>query len=172
MNRVSTHGSREEMISIRPAVEADVTLLFNFILGIAEYEKRSDEVVADESILRESFFGDQARAEALIAEWRGKPVAFAVFFENFSTFEGRSGLYLEDLYVNPEYRRKGIGRALLAYLAQIAVERGCPRFEWGALDWNQNAINLYEKMGAKQMSELRIFRLTGDDLVRLASASY
>ncbi len=163
---------KNELLSIRPANEADVNLLAEFIRGIAEYEKLADEVVADEAILRESFFGSRPSAEALIAEWDGKPVAFAVFFENFSTFKGRSGLYLEDLYVKPEYRRKGIGKAILSHLAGIAVERGCPRFEWVALDWNRNAIDFYEKLGAKQLTEWRIFRLNGDDLAKLAGLSY
>jgi len=163
---------KNELLSIRPANEADVNLLAEFIRGIAEYEKLADEVVADEAILRESFFGNRPSAEALIAEWEGEPVAFAVFFENFSTFKGRSGLYLEDLYVKPEYRRKGIGKAILSHLAGIAVERGCPRFEWVALDWNQNAIDFYEKLGAKQLSEWQIFRISGDKLGELAHASY
>ena len=167
---MNTH--KHDSLKIRPAKETDVGLLAEFIRYLAKYEKLLDQVVADEAILRESFFGSRPSAEALIAEWGGEPVAFAVFLENFSTFMGRSGLYLEDLYVKPEYRCKGIGKALLTHLAGIAVERGCPRFEWVALDWNRNAIDFYEKMGAKQMSELRIFRLTGADLVRLASASY
>ena len=163
---------KNELLSIRPANEADVNLLAEFIRGIAEYEKLADEVVADEAILRESFFGSRPSAEALIAEWDGKPVAFAVFFENFSTFKGRSGLYLEDLYVKPEYRKKGIGKAILSHLAGIAVERGCPRFEWVVLDWNQNAIDFYENLGAKKMHEWQIFRISGDKLEELAHASY
>tara|TARA_Y100000588_G_scaffold393217_1_gene508076 strand:- start:1389 stop:1892 length:504 start_codon:yes stop_codon:yes gene_type:complete len=163
---------KHDFLVIRPAEEADVSLLAEFIRGIAEYEKLLDQVVADETILHESFFGSQPSAEALIAEWEGKPAGFAVFFENFSTFMGRSGLYLEDLYVNPEYRRKGIGKALLARLAKIAVERGCPRFEWVALDWNQNAIDLYEKWGAEQLKQWRIFRLSGENLAKLAGTSY
>ena len=163
---------KNELLSIRPANEADVNLLAEFIRGIAEYEKLADEVVADEAILRESFFGSRPSAEALIAEWEGEPVAFAVFFENFSTFKGRSGLYLEDLYVKPEYRKKGIGKAILTHLAGVAVERECPRFEWVALDWNRNAIDFYEKLGAKQLTEWRIFRLNGDNLAKLAGLSY
>jgi len=163
---------KNELLSIRPANEADVNLLAEFIRGIAEYEKLADEVVADEAILRESFFGSRPSAEALIAEWEGEPVAFAVFFKNFSTFKGRSGLYLEDLYVKPEYRKKGIGKAILTHLAGVAVERECPRFEWVALDWNRNAIDFYEKLGAKQLTEWRIFRLNGDNLAKLAGLSY
>ena len=164
--------AKNELLNIRPANEDDVSLLAEFIRGLAEYEKLSDEVVTDEAILRESFFGSRPSAEALIAEWEGKPAAFAVFFENFSTFKGRSGLYLEDVYVEPEYRQKGIGKALLAYLAQIAVERECPRFEWVVLDWNQNAIDFYESFGAKKIEELLIFRISGDNLGKLACASY
>ncbi len=163
---------KHDSFKIRPAKETDVGLLADFIRGIAEYEKLLDQVVADEAILRESFFGNRPSAEALIAEWGGEPVAFAVFFENFSTFKGRSGLYLEDLYVKHEYRCKGIGKALLSHLAGIALERGCPRFEWVALDWNRNAIDFYEKLGAKQLSEWRIFRLTGDNLAKLAGPGY
>ena len=163
---------KHDPLKIRPAKETDVGLLAEFIRGIAEYEKLLDQVVTDEAILRESFFGSRPSAEALIVEWEGKPAAFAVFFENFSTFRGRSGLYLEDLYVKPEFRRKGIGKTLMAYLAQIAVERGCPRFEWVALDWNRNAIDFYEKLGAKQLLEWRIFRLTGDNIAKLAAAGY
>ena len=163
---------KHDSLKIRTAKETDVGLLADFIRGIAEYEKLLDQEVADEAILRESFFGNRPSAEALIAEWGGEPVAFAVFFENFSTFMGRSGLYLEDLYVKPEYRCKGIGKALLSHLAGIAVERGCPRFEWVALDWNRNAIDFYEKLGAKQLSEWRIFRLTGDNLTKLAGPGY
>jgi len=165
-------SKKNELLSIRPANEADVNLLAEFIRGIAEYEKLADEVVADEAILRESFFGSRPSAEALIAEREGEPVAFAVFFENFSTFKGRSGLYLEDLYVKPEYRQKGIGKAILSHLAGIAVKRGCPRFEWVALDWNRNAIDFYEKLGAKQLTAWRIFRLNGDNLAKLAGLSY
>jgi len=165
-------SEKNALLSIRSVNEADVSLLAEFIRGIAEYEKLADEVVADEAVLRESFFGSRPSAEALIAEWDGKPVAFAVFFENFSTFKGRSGLYLEDLYVIPEYRKKGIGKALLTYLARIAFERGCPRFEWVVLDWNQNAIDFYESFGAKKMEEWLIFRISGDNLEKLARASY
>ena len=165
-------SEKNALLSIRSVNEADVSLLAEFIRGIAEYEKLADEVVADEAVLRESFFGSRPSAEALIAEWDGKPVAFAVFFENFSTFKGRSGLYLEDLYVIPEYRKKGIGKALLTYLARIAFERGCPRVEWVVLDWNQNAIDFYESFGAKKMEEWLIFRISGDNLEKLARASY
>ena len=158
-----------EPLNIRPVAEADIPLVLEFIRDIAEYEHLSDQVVADEAILRESFFGARAKAEGLIAERAGEPAAFAIYFENFSTFTGRPGLYLEDLFVKPVWRQHGIGRALLVRLAQIAVERGCPRFEWVALDWNQNAIDFYEKLGAKQLNDWRIFRMEGDSIAQLAA---
>jgi GNAT superfamily N-acetyltransferase len=158
-----------EPLNIRPVAEADIPLVLEFIRDIAEYERLSDQVVADEAILRESLFGARAKAEGLIAERAGEPAAFAIYFENFSTFTGRPGLYLEDLFVKPTWRQHGIGRAMLVRLAQIAVERGCPRFEWVALDWNQNAIDFYEKLGAKQLNDWRIFRMEGDSIARLAA---
>jgi GNAT superfamily N-acetyltransferase len=158
-------------LRIRPATEADALLLLEFIRAIAEYEKLSDQVEATEASVRESLFGDNRHAavEALIAEWRGEPAAFAVYFHNYSTFTGRAGLYLEDLFVKPEFRRHGIGQQLLAHLAKIAVDRGCPRFEWVALDWNQSAADFYETLGAKQMSDWRLFRMTGEALEKLAA---
>lgn len=158
-----------EPLNIRPVTEVDIPLVLEFIRDIAEYERLLDQVVADEAILRESFFGPRAKAEGLIAERAGEPAAFAIFYENFSTFTGRPGLYLEDLFVKPVWRQHGIGRALLVRLAQIAVERGCPRFEWVALDWNQNAIDFYEKLGAKQLNDWRIFRMEGDSIAQLAT---
>ena len=158
-------------LRIRPATEADALLLLEFIRAIAEYEKLSDQVEATEASVRESLFGDNRHAavEALIAEWRGEPAAFAVYFHNYSTFTGRAGLYLEDLFVKPEFRRHGIGQQLLAHLAKIAVDRGCPRFEWVALDWNQSAADFYEPLGAEQMSDWRLFRMTGEALEKLAA---
>ena len=157
-----------ESLKIRPATEADVPLLLKFILSIAEYEKLLDEVVATEETLRESLFGQHPAAEALIGEWEGEPAAFAVYFYNFSTFTGWPGLYLEDLFVKPEYRQRGIGKLMLKRLAKIAMERGCPRLEWVALDWNEPAIEFYEGLGAKQMSDWRLFRMTGNPLKQLA----
>ncbi len=145
-------------------------LLVEFIRALAEYEKLLDEVVATEEIVLESLFGEQPSAEALIGEWEGEPVAFAVYFENFSTFMGRSGLYLEDLFVKPEYRKRGIGKLMLKHLAKIAVARGCPRFEWIALDWNEPAIKFYEGLGAKQLTDKRYFRMSGESLKGLAEA--
>ena len=130
---------------IRPATEADAPLLLEFIRALADYEKLLDQVEATEASVCESLFGENRRTnvEALIAEWRGEPAAFAVYFHNYSTFTGRAGLYLEDLFVKPEYRRHGIGRQMLAHLANIAVERNCSRFEWVALDWNQSAADFF-----------------------------
>ena len=158
----------DEFLKIRPATEADVQLIVEFIRALAEYEKLLDEVVATEEIVLESLFGEQPSAEALIGEWEGEPVTFAIYFENFSTFMGRSGLYLEDLFVKSEYRKRGIGKLILKHLGKIAVERGCPRFEWIALDWNEPAIKFYERLGAKQLTDKRYFRMSGEPLKRLA----
>lgn len=155
---------------IRQATEHDVPLLLDFIRAIAEYEKRLQEVVATEKSIRESLFGKQSTAEGLIAEHENEPVAFAVYFHNFSTFMGRRGLYLEDLFVKPEFRRQGIGKKLLAHLAKIAVDRGCRRFEWSALDWNEPAIRFYEELGAQKMEQYRLFRITGTALEQLAAS--
>ena len=155
---------------IRQATEHDVPLLLDFIRAIAEYEKRLQEVVATEKSIRESLFGKQSTAEGLIAEHENEPVAFAVYFHNFSTFMGRRGLYLEDLFVKPEFRRQGIGKNLLAHLAKIAVDRGCRRFEWSALDWNEPAIRFYEELGAQKMEQYRLFRITGTALEQLAAS--
>ena len=145
-----------------------MTLLLEFIRSIAEYEKLLHEVVATEESVRESLFGDSAVAEALIAECEGEPAAFAVYFYNFSTFMGRRGLYLEDLFVKPKFRRRGIGEALLRHLAQQAVERGCRRFEWVVLDWNQSAIDFYQELGAEAMEGWQLFRISGEKLKNLA----
>lgn len=158
-------------LTIRPATEADVPLLLEFIRALADYEKLLHEVVATEDSVRESLFGAEAVAEGLVAEVDGAPAAFAVYFHNFSTFMGRRGLYLEDLFVKPEFRRHGIGKKLLVHLAKIAVTRGCARFEWVALDWNETAINFYEKLGAEGVEDWRIFRLSGGALEQLAAES-
>ena len=156
-------------IRIREATSKDLNLLIGFINDIAEFEGLSDEVSFNREELHDSLFGISNTAEAIIAENQGDAVGFAVYFQNFSTFKGKPGLYLEDLFVKPEWRKHGIGRALLVRLAQIAVERGCPRFEWVALDWNQNAIDFYEKLGAKQLKDWRIFRMEGDSIAQLAA---
>jgi len=155
---------------IRSAVEADVPALLAFIRELAEYEKLGHEAAATEGSLRDSLFGERKAAEALIGEWDGQPVASAVFFHNFSTFTGRRGLYLEDLYVKPGMRGKGIGRGLLAYLAKLAVERGCGRMEWSVLDWNEPALRFYRAIGAAPMTGWTVQRLAGKALTSLADS--
>ncbi|HSL16509.1 MAG TPA: GNAT family N-acetyltransferase [Methylomirabilota bacterium] len=155
-------------LSIRPAVAADTPLILQFIRDLSVYERMEDEVEADEELLRRSLFGERPAAEVLIAELDGRPAGFALFFHNFSTFVGRPGLYLEDLFVAPELRGRGIGRRLLARLAAIAVERGCGRFEWSVLDWNEPAIRFYVGLGARPMDGWTVYRMTGEALERLA----
>lgn len=155
------------MLTIRLATEADTPLILQFIRDLAEYERMLDEVVATEALLREWLFEKRA-AEVLIAEEAGDPAGFALFFPNFSTFLGRSGLYLEDLFVRPAYRGRGYGKALLRRLAQIALERGYGRMEWWCLDWNKPSIDLYLSMGAEAMTDWTTYRLTGPALRALA----
>jgi GNAT superfamily N-acetyltransferase len=154
--------------SIRQATEQDVPLILSFIRQLAEYERLSHEAVVNEKTLRESLFGPRRYAEVLLGYAGEEPVAFAVFFHNFSTFLGRPGLYLEDLFVIPEMRGKGFGRTMLVELARIARERNCGRFEWAVLDWNQPAIQFYKNLGAIPMDEWTIFRVTGEALGRLS----
>src|SRR5215471_8982053 len=153
---------------IREASESDVLLILEFIRKIAEYERLSHAVVASEETLRKSLFGDRPAAEVLLAHWDGKPAGYAVFFHNFSTFLGRAGIYLEDIFVEPELRGKGIGKALLARVAKIAKDRECGRLEWSVLDWNKPSIDFYLSLGAKPMDEWTIFRMTEDAITRLA----
>lgn len=155
------------MLTYRFANEDDCTLILEFIKALAAYEKMSDEVVATESLLREWIF-DKQKAEVIFACEDGKEVGFALFFHNFSTFLGRAGIYLEDLFVLPEYRGRGYGKGLLKKLAQIAEERGCGRLEWWCLDWNQPSIDLYKSLGAEPMDEWTTYRLTGDKLKEMA----
>jgi len=155
-------------IRIDPASESDVPLILSFIKEFAEYVRLSHEVAATEETLRETLFGPKRYAEVLIARLADCPVGFAIFFHNFSTFLGKPGIYLEDLFVLPEFRSKGIGKALLIYLANLAVERGCGRFEWSVLDWNESATAFYKRLGAVPLDELTVFRLTGESLKRLA----
>jgi GNAT superfamily N-acetyltransferase len=157
--------------SIREATAADIPLLLRLIKELADYEKLAHEVVATEEGLRRTLFGSRKVAEAIIGEYQGQPVAFALYFHNFSTFLGKPGLYLEDLYVSPSMRGKGFGRQMLVQLAQIAVERDCGRFEWSVLDWNEPAINFYKNLGARPQDEWTVFRVSGDDLHKLASVS-
>jgi len=155
-------------LRIVAATEADVPVLLAFIRKLAEYEKLADEVEATEEHVRSALFGPKRVAEALLAFLGGEPVAFAVFFHNFSTFLGRPGIYLEDLFVDPPQRGKGIGKALLVELARLARARNCGRLEWAVLDWNESAIEFYRSLGAVAMEDWTIFRLTGDALARLA----
>jgi len=159
----------ESELSIRPAKESDTKTILFFIKELANYERAPEEVVATENSIRESMFGERKYAYGLIAEQDGKPLGFAVYFFNYSTWLGRPGLYLEDLYVNPESRGLGIGRALLKRVAQIAVERNCSRFEWSVLDWNEPSIKFYEKIGAVALKEWVLFRLSGPALLDFAS---
>ena len=156
-----------EELTFRTAEERDCGLILSFIKALAAYEKMSDEVVATEELLKEWLFEKQS-AEVLFACENGKEVGFALFFHNFSTFVGRAGLYLEDLYVLPEYRGKGYGKALLKRLAAIAVERGCGRMEWVCLDWNKPSMDFYRSLGARPMDEWTIWRVTGETLDKLA----
>ena len=153
---------------IRAAGAADSATILSLIRELAEYERAPDEVVATEDQLREVLFGAHPAAEVLLGEENGEAVCFALFFHNFSTWLGRRGLYLEDLFVRPELRGKGYGRALLVRLAQIAQERDCGRMEWAVLDWNEPAIQFYRKLGARPNEEWTIFRLTGDGITQLA----
>ena len=155
-------------ISIRPATPNDVPTVAFLIRALSQYEKLEHEVTMTEDRLRATMFGPRSYAEALLAEDDGKPVGFALFFHNYSTFLAQPGLYLEDLYVPESHRGKGIGKSLLVQLAKIAVERNCGRLEWAVLDWNVDAIGFYEKLGAKPNSEWTVYRLTGDSLNRLA----
>lgn len=156
-------------VSIRTAERADVPLILEFIKALADYEKMSDDVEATEAQLAENLFGDAPQAEILIAETDGEAAGFALYFHNFSTFRGKRGLYLEDLFVKPEFRGRGIGKTLLQELAGIAVARDCGRFEWAVLDWNTPAIEFYESMGARVVHEWKICRVDGDALKRLGS---
>ena len=156
------------MLNIRPATPVDTPLILQLIRELAEYEKLAHEVVATGPQLHENLFGEHPQAEVLIAEWNGEPAAFALFFHNFSTFLGKRGLYLEDLFVRPALRGNGIGKALLQHLARLALERDCGRFEWAVLDWNEPARNFYVSLGARPVPEWDIFRVTGEALERLA----
>ncbi|HKH76542.1 MAG TPA: GNAT family N-acetyltransferase [Rubrobacteraceae bacterium] len=154
-------------LAIRAALEEDAPLILQLIKELAEYEKLSHEVVATEDSLRRALFGQRRFAEALIGEVEGEPAGFALFFHNFSTFLGRPGIYLEDLYVRPEFRGSGLGRALLAYLARLALERGCGRLEWSVLDWNEPAIGFYKSVGAAPVDGWTGYRVAGKALAEL-----
>ncbi|WP_010214362.1 GNAT family N-acetyltransferase [Sphingomonas sp. PAMC 26621] len=159
------------MIEIRPATADDVALILHFVRELAEFERAADKVVATEPLLHNALFGAHPAAEAAIASLDGTPVGMALFFHNFSTWTGWRGLYLEDLYVTPEARGSGVGKALLKHLAALAVERGCTRFEWSVLDWNEKAIAFYRSVGALPMEEWTVYRVTGDALATLADTA-
>ena len=156
-------------LTIRPATEADVETLFGLILELAEYEKLTHAVRGDADVLRRSLFEEKA-AEALIVELGGEAVGYAIFFSTFSTFECRSGIWIEDVYVRPDRRRGGIGRSVMEHLAAIALERGHVRLEWCALDWNEPALRFYDKLGATRLDEWKLLRLEHDGMRRLAES--
>jgi GNAT superfamily N-acetyltransferase len=158
----------EKQFLIRPATPADLGELLRLIRGLAEYEKLSHMVTGTEAMLREALFGARPVAEALMVERGGRPVGFALYFMSFSTFLCKPGLYLEDLFVEPEHRGHGLGKALLRHLAALAIERGCGRFEWHVLDWNEPSIRFYESLGATLMPEWELVRMTGPQLSALA----
>ena len=164
--------TRNPRVTLRFATIDDVNLILDFIRQLADYEKMTQDVVTDEDQLRQSLFGERPVAEVVIASYDGEAAGFALFFHNFSTFLGRPGIYLEDLFVIPQLRGHGIGQVLLSHLAGIAIERGCGRFEWSVLDWNTDAIRFYKRLGAKPMDGWTVFRIEGDaleELVRLSS---
>jgi GNAT superfamily N-acetyltransferase len=156
-------------VSIRPATPADLPLIAQLIRDLAEYEKLAHEVRFDEAVLGRKLFGDRPYAEVAIGEIDGTPQGFALFFHNFSTFEGRPGIYLEDLFVRPAARGSGLGKALLSHLAALALERDCARLEWSVLDWNEPAIGFYRKLGARLMDEWTVMRVDGAALSQLGA---
>jgi GNAT superfamily N-acetyltransferase len=161
--------SQATPVEISPARESDIALILALIHELAEYEKLQHQVVATEATLRQALFGPRPGAESLIARIGGEPVGFALYFHNFSTFLGKPGLYLEDLFVRPAFRGRAVGKLLLVRLARLAIERGCGRFEWAVLDWNQPARHFYESLGAEANSAWVSYRIAGEALERLAS---
>ena len=157
-----------EKYKLRFAQEKDIPLILEFIKKLALYEKLLPQVTATEENLRESLFIRKV-AEVIIGEYNGRPVSYAIFFHNFSTFDGKLGIYLEDIYVEPEFRGKNFGKTLLKYVAKLAIDRNCSRFEWACLDWNESSIKFYKQLGAIEKDEWTIFRLSGNSLVDLAN---
>ena len=157
------------MLTIRPATPADVPLILEFIRELAEYERDPQAAVATSADLLRDGFGSEPKFRVDIAEWSGEPAGFAFYFWNYSTWQGRPGLYLEDLFVRPRFRGKGIGKALLVHLARVAIKNNCGRLVWQVLDWNTPAIEFYQSLGAETMKEWLTMRVTGEDLVRLAT---
>ena len=160
--------TKKQEITLRFAAEEDTPLIFNFIKGLAEYEKLFNEVEATEELLRSTLFGERKFVEILIAEYKGEPAGFAIFFHNFSTFIGKPGIYVEDLFVKPEFRKNGIGKTLLSYIAKLGVERNFGRVEWAVLDWNAPAIQFYRSLGSIPKDEWTIYRLNRSALYDLA----
>lgn len=160
---------QEDDLLLRLATAGDTGLILRFIRDLAEYEKLAHEVVATRDDLERTLFGPRAYAEVILAEWRGEPAGFALFFHNFSTFLGKPGLYLEDLFVTPDLRGNGIGKALLGELGRLARARDCGRLEWWVLDWNESAIGFYRSLGAEAMNAWTVYRVTGDALERLGN---
>ena len=161
--------TRDPRFVIHAATQADVPVILALIKELADYERLSHEVVATEADLARSLFGDRPVAEAVVGRYDDEAVAFALFFPSFSTFLGRPGIYLEDLYVRSSFRGRGLGRRMLAHLAGLTVERGCGRFEWSVLDWNELAIRSYRRAGARPLADWTVYRLTGDALETLAA---
>ena len=157
-------------VSIRPARPGEAGLVLAFVRELAAYERLLDEVDATEAMIDAALFGPEARAFCDIAEWDGAPVGFALWFANFSSFRGRHGIYLEDIFVRPAFRRHGVGKALLAHLARRCIDNGWTRFEWSVLDWNEPAKKFYESLGAREIEEWRIYRVTGEALAKLGAA--
>jgi GNAT superfamily N-acetyltransferase len=165
---MSIISTRIDGLELRLATEADVPSILSFIQQLADYEKLSDQVVATEQKLRDTLFADSRYAEVVLANYQGKDVGFALFFHNYSTFLAKPGIYLEDLFVEPACRGVGVGKALITYLAKLAVERDCGRLEWSVLDWNQPAIDFYQSLGAVMLHDWRINRVTGATLTQMA----
>jgi GNAT superfamily N-acetyltransferase len=159
------------MLTIRAAIPTDIPLIQQFIRDLAEYERSPESAVATQQDLLRDGFGAEPKYRCVIAEWEGKPAGFAFFFYNYSTWQGRPGLYLEDLFVKPVFRGKGIGKALLLHLAKVAVDENCGRFQWQVLDWNTPAIDFYKSLGAKTMNEWLTMRVEGEDIKRLADTA-
>ena len=158
-------------LSIRPARPGEASLVFQFVRELAEYEKLEHEVQATEAMIDAALFGEQPRVFCDIAEWDGEPVGFAVWFLNFSTFSGRPGIYLEDIFVRPAFRGRGVGKALLVHLAKQCVENGWSRLQWSVLDWNTPSIEFYKSLGGVLLDEWTVVRVSGDALTRLAKAN-
>jgi GNAT superfamily N-acetyltransferase len=158
-------------VRIEPATPADVPVICGLIQELAEFERLQDQFVATEERLRESLFGPQPHAEVLMARLNNDSAGFALFFHNYSTFRAQPGIYLEDLYIRPAYRGRGYGKALLSHIANLAVQRGCGRFEWSVLDWNQRAIDFYKKLGAVPLNDWTMFRVTDDALLQLGKVA-